>query len=298
MIPRLPRALSTLAMTLAVLSAACEGGGGDATPGIAMTPRPGATSVAAGPGSVRAEPNVIAGQVTTENGQPIDGAALRIVGYTGGANLGTEIETVTSGADGIYRYPVPRGLYEVLGEAQVDFDGQTYQFDLEPADERCEQQLSDSGIVKHFVLRLTGLKSCVDGVDPENYLYYHGAPVQLSNATTLPLDAVIEYTLEPTTPLADGSTGQTLTLRRSVAALSTSAGPIEGTWILHDIPLAVYRVSAAVVTASGTETLLVATDGEPAASADLRFRARDLFGEPETGFQIPYLVVSDGAAAP
>jgi hypothetical protein len=266
-----------------------DGGESPATTDQPVQPTPASSGT-------EAEPNVIAGRVMTEAGQPIPGARLRIVGYTGGANLGQEIETVESGSDGAYRYEVPRGLYEVLGQATVDFDGQAYTFDLDPADGSCEQQMSDSGIVKDFMLRLTGLKMCRIDDLADNYTSYHGAAIQLFNGfTSSPAsDAVIEYTLEPTGPLADGSTGETLTMERTVAALDTSAGPIEDTWILHDIPLATYRASAVLVEGGARTPLLVSGDtGSMAADVEIRFNAREFLG----GYTVPQLSVHDPAGA-
>ena len=291
----LPRAAAAVVLGAALL-VACESrplGAASRTPG--GTAGPGPTTVP-GASTVR-EPNVIRGRVTTETGSPISGARLRIVGYTGGRGLGQEIETVTTGADGTYRYAVPTGLYEVLGEGPLDFDGRTFLFNLDPADSSCEMQLSDSGIVKDFVLRLTGLQMCFDGVDPENYLFYHGAPVQLfGSLSTAALDDIVEYRFEPAGPFADGRPGSAFTVQRTVAAHSASAGPIEGTWVLHDIPLARYTVSAVLMSDGLQRPLRVSTDAEPtpADSAELVFLPREIVGELSVGYRIPTLTVSDG----
>jgi hypothetical protein len=268
----------------------------------APTPRPVTPGSSSGtvvpPGPVAGDPGFISGRVVTEAGMPVGGASIRIVGYTGGDALGQNIETVVTQSDGTYRVAVESGLYEVLGEARLAFDGQTYVFNLDPADASCEQQFSDDGIVKDFVLRLTGLEMCFDGVDPENYLFYHGAPVQLSGGLAgAPADAVVRFTLEPTTRLADGRPGETIEQLRTVTALSTSFGPIEETWMLHDVPLARYSVSATLLTSDGAETpLLVATDtaSTPAATSELVFKARNVLGEPTAGYQIPWLSLYPG----
>ena len=290
---RVPAALA-LAVTV-VLLAACEQGAGprQASPGASRGPAttPGATSARQGGA---AEPNVISGRVTNEVGDPIAGTRVRIVGYTGGASLGREIETVMSGADGGYRYTVPRGLYEVLGQATIEFDGQSYVFDLEPADGRCDQQMSDDGIVKDLVLRLTGLKPCRRDALPDNYLSYNGAAIQLFGRMTgnHSPDAVVEYTLEPIGPLADGSSGRTLTMKRTIPDLSTSAGPIDSTWILYDIPLAKYRVTAALLEQDGRRVeLFVSTLTVPAptTSVDISFDARKVLG----GYTVPQVSTYD-----
>lgn len=296
------RPLAAFSLAVVLLGVACQ-----PTP---TTPpvRPGATNANPGatgsnPGATAADPitpaeaNVITGRVTTAAGTPLPEARMRIVGYTGGATLGRELETVETGDDGVYRSEVPTGLYEVLGQAPILFDRQVYVFDLEPADGDCAQQMSNDGIVKDFVLRLTGLKGCLPGVDPENYAMYHGAAIQLFDRTSgHGAAAVVVYSLEPIGSMADGSTGQTLELTRTVGALQTSAGPISSTWILHDIPLARYRVSAALQEADGRETpLLVSshTATTPASAVEISFDARALFDEPTVGYSVPQLYIHD-----
>jgi hypothetical protein len=298
--PSLPSRLATLVVGAAIV-AACQPDGGNG--GESSRPIPPATQAVPGgtngPAPVRPEANVISGRVTTEVGTPVAGASLRIVGYTGGANLGQEIETVSSAADGTYRYQVPSGLYEVLGEGPLDFEGQTYLFLLDPADGSCEQEMSEAGIVKDFVLRLSGLMTCLDGVDPENYLFYHGAAVQLFSrlASAAPHD-IVEYRLEPVGSLGDGSAGQVLTMQRTVTAHSSSFGPLDGTSYLYDIPLGRYLLSATLLAPAGPVPLLVstATDPTPAQSVEVSFDPRVIVGTLSVGFSsiLPSITVQEG----
>ncbi len=246
-----------------------------------------------------AEPGVITGRVTTEQGEPIPDAQLRIVGFTGSDNLGQDIETVTSGGDGVYRYEAGSGLYQVLGTASIEFDGQTYVFDLEPWDGECGEEMSDQGIVEDFVLRLTGISPCNDDADPTNHAEYRGAAVQLFGRLTASYssDTLIEFVLEPTGPLADGRIGQTLTMTRTVGALQTSAGPLESTWILHDIPLARYEVTATLREPDGGELplLLALGFGDPADAVELTFDAKVFVGTPVVGYLMSELTIYDTA---
>lgn len=301
-IPAVPRAFVTIAVIVPLLVlAACQ-------PGPTRTPvRPGSTSqpnttpaATAGSPVTPAEANVITGRVTTELGEPIPGARMRIVGYTGGATLGREYETIETDADGVYRSQVPNGLYEVLGMASVPFDGQVYVFNLEPADGRCDQQMSDDGIVADFVLRLTGIHPCNTAADPDTYTSYHGAAIQLFGRFTglYSPDAVVVFTLAPFGPLADGGSGDGLTLTRTVGAFATSAGPIEETWLLHDIPLGQYDVSAVLVEPGGDPAPLFLardTSSAPARSVDMSFGARLVLGTPDVGYLVPQLYVHDEA---
>ena len=242
------------------------------------------------------ESGVITGRVTTEQGDPVAGAKIRVVGYVGSDTLGRDIETVTSGSDGVYRYEAGAGLYEVLGVAPLSFDGGTYLFDLEPADGSCDQEMAEDGIVEDMVVRLTGISPCNTGADPTAYLEYHGAAVQLFGrlSGSRSGDTVIEYVLDPVTPLADGSQGETLTLRRTIDALQTSFGPLESSWILHDIPLARYEVTASLVDGGTRVPLQVSVDGGAAGtSAELAFGPRVIVGTPSVGYTMPSLTVSE-----
>lgn len=298
----IPRILSTLALIVVLFAlVACNGAASQAPTRPDSTSKPNATATATIASPTVGQANVITGRVTTEPGDPIAAAQVRIVGYTGGASLGREIETVESGADGAYRYDVPNGLYEVLGKGTIAFEGQSYMFDLEPADGSCDQQMSDDGIVKDLVLRLTGLKSCRRDPLPDNYLSYNGAAIQLSNGLSdgHSQDAMIEYTLTPIGSLADGSTGQTLTMDRTVAGLRTSAGPIDRTWILFDIPLAKYRVTATILEPGGRQTPLFVstlTDQTPTTEVDVTFDNRKLFGDTTVGYAVPQLRVHDSTS--
>jgi hypothetical protein len=208
-----------------------------------------------------------------------------------------EFGTFTTDADGVYRVEVPAGQYEVLAQGVLPFDGQDYLFELDPSDGQCEQEMSNVGIVEDFTLHLTGLIACRD-FDPDDHTAYHGAVVQLNSQMTVNRapHEVIEYTLEPIGALADGSPGETLVMTRTFSSFQTSAGPIDSSWVLYDIPLARYSASAALVDAGGARVpLLVSTDTTttPAAEVELVFDARAVFDVPTAGYSIPQLRVHD-----
>lgn len=298
--PHAPRRLAAAAIAVAFVAAlaACQPEP-TGTGGPNSTPAPGSTS-GAGPGQpVTPQGNVIAGRVMLADGRPLPGASLRIVGYTGGDTLGRDIETVTSGADGIYRYEVPLGLYEVRAEGPLTFEGKTYLFNLDPVDGSCEQEMSDTGIVKDFVLRLTGIQVCVDGgVNVDNYLFYHGAAIQLfSSLTTAAPHEIVEYRLEPVGALADGSAGTPLLVQRTVTAHSSFSGPLDETAYLYDIPLGRYVVSAAILAPDGQRRpLLVSTTGAPAQSVEVTFEPKVVVGTLNQGYSslMPSITVQEG----
>jgi len=214
------------------------------------------------PSAPGAEVNVIKGVVRDEQRDPVARARIRIAGYTGnpnGMSSADFIREVETDAGGAYRLPVPAGLYGVSGQADLVFEGKTYKaLYLHPADGNCKQQMSNGGIVKDFVLRLTGLKQCIGNPDPKNAGNYSGAAVALMHESPkgLPGDAKLTLTLTPTGPLADGSAGKPLTFTRTVAALGNYFGPLETTNTLHDIPLGRYRLTGHATLANGSRQAL------------------------------------------
>jgi hypothetical protein len=239
-----------------------------ATPAPAPAPAPGSdgTQAPATPTTAKssstpaagAEANVIKGVVRDEQGDPVRGARIRISGYTGkpnGLSAADFIREVLTDGNGAYRLAVPAGLYGVSGEADVAFDGKTYKaLYLHPADGNCQQQMSASGIVKDFVLRLKGFMQCLAGADSKNAGFYSGAAIALTHESpkSLPGDAKLTLTLTPTGPLADGSTGKVVTFTRTVASLANFFGPLETTNTLHDIPLGRYRLTGSATLADGS----------------------------------------------
>lgn len=222
---------------------------------------PAAVGAQAPPGGPTPEPHVVAGTVRTADGRPLAGATIRVAGSTG-AGRGTTVKTTTD-ARGRYRVAVPPGHYDVDGFADIAYDGETYrELWLERVGAGCGRVLSDRGIVRHFVLRLSGLKRCINNPDPNEPGSYHGAYLTaLSSA--LPAASVVTFTFQPLGPLADGTAGRPLTFTRTGAALARGGGTIGETSFLHDIPLGRYRVTAAVRGADGRRAplRLAVTDG-------------------------------------
>jgi hypothetical protein len=258
---------------------ATEGGGG-----TGGTQGPGSTDGGNGGnggngGSLTAQPGVIQGRVTTEAGAPIAGARIRLIGYT--ESIGQHDDNLVTGSDGVYRAEVPDGLYELSGELTLPFEGQDFILPIEPVDLACDEMLSAPGIVEDFVLRLDGLRGCLVDPDPDNADSYFGAVVYISpsfSAAWSP-DAVVEFTLNPTGPLADGSTGSPLSYERRVADLTSYLGPVESTGTLHDVPLGRYTVSATIRDGSTEVPLMIQseTDSVAARETTLTFTAAQFF---------------------
>lgn len=223
---------------------------------------------------------VVQGVVVAERtGAPIAGARITIAGYDGnGANV---VEEATTDAQGRYRLPMVAGLYSVRAEVEMPFGEETFHLTLHPASGRCDQAMSERGIVADFVLRLAGYQSCFEG-DPTNYHNYYGGTISVDPAdtATLPADAVVTFTFEPLGALIDGAAGDTLIVTRTVAMLEATSGPLDQTRHLHDIPIGAYRLSAVARLPGGAMRQLYLAPSRydaPATAVDVGFAAVRMF---------------------
>lgn len=253
-----------------LLTLASEFGSGFASP-----EHPGATFPSAAP-----EPNVVQGVVVAERtGAPIAGARITVAGYDG--NGASVVEEATTDAQGRYRLPMVAGLYSVRAEVEMPFGEETFHLTLHPASGRCDQAMSERGIVADFVLRLAGYQSCFEG-DPTNYHNYYGGTISVDPAdtATLPADAVVTFTFEPLGALIDGAAGDTLIVTRTVAMLEATSGPLDQTRHLHDIAIGAYRLSAVARLPGGAMRQLYLAPSRydaPATAVDVGFAAVRMF---------------------
>lgn len=221
--------------------------------------------------------HVVSGTVRTADGRPLAGATIRVSGATG-AGRGTTVKT-QSDRNGNYRIEVRPGDYDVDAFHDLTFDGQTYrELWLDRTNDGCGRQLSERGIVRHFVLRLSGLKRCTTDDDPNKTGSYAGATVLIVPGS-LPASAAVRFTFTPIGPLADGTKGRVLTFDRTGAMLATGAGRLGETAWLYDIPLGRYRVSAEARLGGTARALLLQDNagGNPAAAIEIGFPAVQMY---------------------
>lgn len=270
-------------------------------------PAPDPTPTPAPAPSSSGTPNVIAGVVRYEHGGPVAGAKIRVTGYTGKPNglyAADTIKDVVTNGRGEYRIDVPSGLYGITGSADLAFDGKTYkELYLHPADGSCEKQMSDRGITKDFVLKLSGFQQCWTNPGRNNPGFYSGAATLLFPQGTLADDARLTFTLTPVGKLADGSTGKPVTFTRTWANLHNGFGPLETTSTLHDIPLGKYRLSGTAAVNGGPLDLRFAPNvGGSAASAvtalDISFPAKQMLPYGIGQAEIAVYTGAGGAPAP
>lgn len=246
------------------------------------------------PGAAAGQANVVSGTVRTADGRPLAGATIRVSGATGAAR-GTTVRT-TSDRSGNYRVEVPPGDYDVDAFYDLAFDGQTYrELWLDRTNDGCGRQLSQAGIVRHFVLRLSGPLRCTANFDPNEPTSYAGGALHVTPGS-LPPTAKVRFTLTPIGPLADGSKGRTLTFERTGTMLTRGGGRLGETGWLHDIPLGRYRVSADVTPSGGESRALVLRDntgGAAATAIEISFPARKMY---PYGMQSAAISIVDGPA--
>jgi hypothetical protein len=215
------------------------------------------------------DPNVIEGTVTNTEGRPLAGARIQIVD-----GAGVSRANATTDLAGRYRVTVPPGEYAVDGVVDLEYGGATFkELWLDRGNAACGRVSSDRGIVRDFVLRLSGRKRCAADADPTSPNAYNGAQISARSAD-IPADALITFVLTPLGPLADGTNGGTLTFSRTGAALRTTTGPIDQTSMLYDIPLGRYRATADARYADGVRhgiSLQLPDGGSASQSIDIAF---------------------------
>lgn len=176
------------------------------------------------PNNTGEEKGYVTGMVTDTKGQPIPGAEIVIDNtLIYNSNLLTNAD-----ANGKYKVKLS-GAFTWVATATLNksYNGKTYKYDLHP--EKDEAFTSDGG-VRNFSWKISGNKPGTTG--------YYGAMIQLQSAFGSAIMAEdIEFTLTPSGPLIDGSTGQTL-------APKSGAPRTENYYKLADIPLGRYSMKA------------------------------------------------------
>lgn len=171
------------------------------------------------------EKGYVTGTVTDTQGKPLAGAALVIDNtLIYNSNLLT-----TSNSEGKYKVKLS-GAFTWLATASFEktYNGKKYTFKLHP---ESNEAFTSDGAVRNFSWKLSGQR-------PESGSAFYGAYIQLQSPIGSPILAEdVDFTLTPSGPLADGSTG---------AAISKRGGAprTDAYFKLVDIPLGRYIVTA------------------------------------------------------
>ena len=201
----------------------------------------------------------VSGTVTNLAGQPLAGATVNIYGSSFDAGEGVAAEATTD-AQGYYAGQVPVGTYSIDAFYPVDYNGRSYQFELEALGvEDGVTYSTESPVVANFIWKINGLRPGAENAPDEGTSYYGGSlsfdivdvhyesVVQGGMFESLfPQGVTAEVTLTPDGPLIDGSPGQPVTFTHDIFNKN------EAQWSEHDVPVGRYTVTARAFTANGT----------------------------------------------
>jgi hypothetical protein len=243
---RAPRFIVAAAMGLIAVT------GCSPSPGVSGAPPP-----AAGPGT-------ISGRVTYADGRPLAGAHILV--------NAREYDSQTerkSAADGTYsiKLAVPDATYDMYAwVGPIDFNGHQYELPLRfTGGNPGAIAYPEDGLVQDLTWETTGEGSWapLPGEPQSNNGGWLGVNVYDPStdpggdqALTAPAGTKIELSLNPVTPLIDGSAGVPLT---ATVTFADDTGPswISNVGTVVDIPVAMYDVSATLVALDGTRTPLL-----------------------------------------
>lgn len=186
-------------------------------------------------------------------GKPLTGVKIYVTGVSD-AGERNSFET-TSDAAGRYSIPLPKGNYHV-GRANWNTPapkGPSYWLPLQPFDKNANDMPSAKGIVEDLVLRMSGRTQ--PGNDEESWVSYYGGTVRVTPGRVpqenwmqpdrwrWPDGAKVQVSFEPISKLADGTAAKPLT---------RVCEPQGANGYIYDVPIALYRVSAALIALDGT----------------------------------------------
>ena len=155
-------------------------------------------------------------------------------------------------------------MFGLSAETKVEYNGKTFVIFLHPVDGKKNGTDKDAfrgdsgkGVVRDFVMKISGRKPGYEGMDDSSNTYY-GAPVTLDLTTgdgrtygselykTAPKGSTITVTFVPNGALLDGTAGETVT--RTVRIESG----IDAYFYLQDIPIGNYTATAQMTAPDGT----------------------------------------------
>ncbi|AXY73532.1 carboxypeptidase regulatory-like domain-containing protein [Paraflavitalea soli] len=175
---------------------------------------------------------VVKGKVTDTQGRPIKGATILIDNTL----IYNSYLTGSTGDDGTYRIKLFTGSWQAYAEMNVTYQGKTYKIDLHPDN---AQGFGGDGAIRNFQWKLTGDKSVPLTGD-------YGGTIILDKqfGSSIYDSENIEFTLTPTGPLIDGSTGQVIKMKHGQPSTNNYGK-------LVDIPIGYYTMTAVYQSSTG-----------------------------------------------
>ena len=245
-----------------------------------------------GGSATTAQPGVFSGRCTTEQGTPLANVDVTIGGVTtAGVNTTTETHSDSSGN---YSQSLPPGQYSISSALYpVTLGSTNYLLPLATPDGASNDAADiGPGIARDLVLHIHGKIS--PSLEDTAFQSFYGGHIMFTYegrymGSGPPAGSITELTLVPTGPLADGTTGQTLTLH------VTNDGAFAS---FLDIPIGQYTVSARLLNADGSvlEPLTIGPDHTMAALAPGQTSIESLtFPPAATGCGMFPLTLNDGS---
>ncbi len=231
-------------------------------------------------------PGFVIGRAVFQDGRLVPHFTVVALGFDGQVNHfpdSTPSLGAVDGANGTYALrtmdtfrhakPVNATVVGVQASTTIAYHGYTYVVDLFPLDGLCGTTSkggfrgnSGTGVVRDFVVKLSGLKPCfkadagqeTSDRDTASGSFYGGSiVVDLTErngtgyfsdiADSAPKGSIITLILTPSGPLLDGSTGHTITRRMRIAPGRTTY-----TYKLLSIPTVFYTAAAKLTEPGGT----------------------------------------------
>lgn len=188
------------------------------------------------------ETRIVSGTVKDTRGRPVAGASVRI-------ENDWSYYDVTTNEQGKYTSPkLPPGGFKVLAWATMTYKGQEYTLRMgmpQPSD--YDYFDPEDGVSRNFEWKISGR---IPDREPGDGSGYFGATLEFMNGTGSIYDErmnpgdQVRFTLDPTGPLIDGSTGTRI--ERTITIKSGN-----DSYILTDIPTGEYVLSATRITPEG-----------------------------------------------
>lgn len=196
--------------------------------------------------STKPTPNSVSGRVVDERGKPVPGVRIIIAPAMFRGTVFT-----TTNAQGYYQsieLNAATNPYYVTAYKEVKYHDQRYCLRMAGNPEPYQEAFNaKAGAVRNFIWKIRGesdMPSSSYGGDTWGGTLGFER-LYTDEAHFVDRDATVELTLVPEGPLIDGSKGSTIT--RTVHVSKS----------LSNIPVGYYKVSASLVTASGTKTPLL-----------------------------------------
>jgi hypothetical protein len=191
-----------------------------------------------GPNETASEKGFVTGKVVDTKGKPIPNVSI-VVNNTQYYNSNLLGNTDSNGK---YKVRLTPGSWYVRGTIDVNYENQNYTFDLDPLEDGAFA--GTEGAVKDLVWKLTGSRPTQFGAPG-----FYGGNVEIYGYDDFFDTDGVELTLEPVTPLADGSTGQRLVKNP------------EGS-VYSDIPVGKYKIKARYVAENKLMEIRVRNKGQ------------------------------------